>query len=215
MTSSFNRRVAGGLVLSGVAFACGLWAATSWRSASVDSTPPAFKLSTLPSEGTAPDFLLRDGSGKPQSLAKYRGRIVVMFFGFTRCPDVCPTELFKLTQVMQALGDEAERVQVLFVTLDPERDTPALMQSYTAAFDARFIGLTGTRAEIDKVAADYFVAHAKAGPPDSYVIDHSTSTYLIDAAGRLRLLGKMDTSVEAFTHDIRLLLRDAGTQHSS
>lgn len=109
---------------------------------------------------------------------------------------------------MQSLGDDADRVQVLFVTLDPERDTPALMQTYTAAFDPRFVGLTGTRAEIDKVAADYFVAHAKAGPPENYVIDHSTSTYLIDKAGRLRLLGKMDTPIESFVHDIRLLLTE-------
>lgn len=200
------------VLLSMVAFACGLGVAvTQWRSTPAEDPEPAFMLSALPADNVAPEFSLQDGSDRQQTLAKFRGRVVVMFFGFTRCPDVCPTELFKLTQVMQSLGDDASGVQVLFVTLDPERDTPALMQTYTAAFDPSFIGLTGTRAEIDKVAADYYVAHAKAGPPENYVIDHSTSTYIIDTAGRLRLIGKMDTSVEAFSHDIRLLLQNSAS----
>nr|WP_298724791.1 SCO family protein [uncultured Steroidobacter sp.] len=196
------------LALVVVAFAAGLWAAHRWHRASSAVAGPEFQLASLSTSTPAQDFTLYDGEGRSRSLRDFRGRVVLMFFGFTRCPDVCPTELFKLSQVKQSLADDGARVQVIFITLDPERDSPALMQTYTSAFDPDFVGLTGSREQIDKVAAQYYVAHAKAGPPDSYVIDHSTSTYVIDPAGRLRLLGRMDTSVEAFVHDIRLLLRD-------
>jgi len=196
------------LALVVVAFAAGLWAAHRWHRASSAVAGPEFQLASLSTSTPAQDFTLYDGEGRSRSLRDFRGRVVLMFFGFTRCPDVCPTELFKLSQVKQSLADDGARVQVIFITLDPERDSPALMQTYTSAFDPDFVGLTGSREQIDKVAAQYYVAHAKAGPPDNYVIDHSTSTYVIDPAGRLRLLGRMDTSVETFVHDIRLLLQE-------
>lgn len=215
MSTTTKRRTLWPLALVAVAFIAGLWAAHRWYSAPAGVAAADFKLAAVPVSLQAREFTLQDSQGRARSLRDFRGQVVVMFFGFTRCPDVCPTELFKLSQVKKSLADEAARVQMIFVTLDPERDTPALMQTYTAAFDPDFLGLTGSRQQIDKVAADYYVAHAKAGPPDSYVIDHSTSTYVIDPGGRLRLLGNMDTPVEAFTHDILLLLQDAGTRHAA
>ena len=210
-----RRRRGWTLALIVVAFAAGLWAAYRWYLSPDHGDALEFQLASLPPSTAARDFTLYDGQGRPRSLRDFRGQVVVIFFGFTRCPDVCPTELFKLAQVKKSLLDDAAHVQVLFVTLDPERDSPALMQTYTAAFDTSFIGLTGSRQQVDKVAADFYVVHAKAGPPDNYVIDHSTSTYVIDPAGRLRLLGKMDSPVDAVTHDIRLLLQEAGTGRPS
>lgn len=170
---------------------------------------PAFRLGVLPESTPAPNFTLVDSTGRARTLSEQRGKVVVMFFGFTRCPDVCPTELYKLAQVMKALGDDSGRVTVTFITLDPERDTPQRLDRYVSSFDARFLGLSGTREQIDAAAASYYVAHARVGDDEHYLIDHSTTTYVIDPAGRLRLLAKMDSSIEALTHDIRLLLQQA------
>ncbi|HWK51283.1 MAG TPA: SCO family protein, partial [Steroidobacter sp.] len=128
-----DRRWAWTLALGAIAFCVGWWAAHRWYASPSPPRQPDFMLSPLPLRDPAPEFALHDGNGQLQTLRKQRGRVVVMFFGFTHCPDVCPTELFKLSQVMESLGDEARRVQVQFVTLDPERDTPALLRSYTAA----------------------------------------------------------------------------------
>ncbi len=154
----------------------------------------------------APELGLLDADGVKHSIGEYRGRVVVLFFGFTRCAEVCPTELFKLAQVKKSLGEKARRVQVLFVTLDPERDDGPLLRRYVAAFDPTFLGLTGSRESVDAAASRYFVAHAKSGEGPDYVIDHSTSTYVIDPQGRLRLLAAFEARVPSLVHDIELLL---------
>jgi protein SCO1/2 len=168
--------------------------------------PSDFRLSALPQRSSSPDFRLTDFNGRPRSLADYRGRVVVIFFAFIHCPDACPTELFKLAQVMKRLGPASDRVQVLVITLDPERDTPDLLKSYVTAFDPRFVGLTGTAEQIDSAAKNYYVVYVTAPTSnDYYAIDHSTSTYVIDAQGQRRLIGSMTTSVDDFVHDLKLL----------
>ena len=174
----------------------------------IHTIPPStgFRLSALPQRSSSPDFRLTDFNGRPRSLADYRGRVVVIFFAFIHCPDACPTELFKLAQVMKRLGPASDRVQVLVITLDPERDTQDLLKSYVTAFDPRFVGLTGTAEQIDSAAKNYYVVYVTAPTSnDYYAIDHSTSTYVIDAQGQRRLIGSMTTSVDDFVHDLKLL----------
>jgi len=176
------------------------WALGEWRDSRED-----FRLAPFPTQPAAPGFSLTDGEGRGRSLDDFKGRVVVIFFGFTRCPDACPAELFKLAQVMKQLGTAATRVQVVLITLDPERDTPALMKSYVAAFNPAFVGLTGTTSQIDKVAAAYHVAHFKVPTGSDYTVSHSTTTFVIDARGRERLMGAMDDPVAAYVHDLREL----------
>ena len=168
--------------------------------------PSEFRLTVLPPGPVSSDFRLVDGDGQPRSLADYRGQVVVIFFGYVHCPDACPAELFKLAQVMKRLGPASAQVRVLFITLDSERDTPQLLKSYVTAFDPRFVGLSGTTAQIDQAAASFYVAHVLAPTSnDYYAIDHSTATYVIDAQGQRRLIGAMSTSIDDFAHDLKLL----------
>jgi protein SCO1/2 len=171
--------------------------------------PPAaslpYRLAAWPRRAQSPDFKLVDAGGRARTLADYRGRVVVLFFGFVHCPDVCPAELFKLSAVMKQLGPLADRVQVLFVTLDPARDTRKLLNGYVKAFDARFVGLTGTVPQVDAAANHFFVEYAKVGTGADYTLDHSTSTFLLDASGRLRLVGAMNTSIDNYVHDLTAL----------
>src|SRR5260370_6423474 len=120
----------------------------SWAAPPAPPSRPN-RLAIWPQGAGSPAFDLIDAEGVPRTLRDYRGRVVVIFFGFLHCPDACPAELFKLALVMKQLGQVAAHVQVLFITLDPERDTPALLKSYVSAFDQRFMGLTGTTAQVD------------------------------------------------------------------
>ncbi len=153
----------------------------------------------------APGFQLIDGDAMPRRLSDYRGKVTVIFFGFTHCPDVCPATLVKLEQVMKSLGSLAERVQVLFVSLDPVRDTPAALKSYVAYFDPKFVALTGSNAQLNAAATSFSVHYAKVVRGNDYSIDHSTGVYVCDTTGRLRLVGNLTTSVADWTHDIGLL----------
>jgi protein SCO1 len=165
--------------------------------------PPAdFRLAVWPQRAESPGLRLFDFDGRPRRLADYRGRVLVIFFGFVRCPDACPAELFKLALAMKRLGPLSEHMQVLFVTLDPERDTPQVLKSYVTAFDPRFVGLTGSTAEIDRAAMSFYVEYARVGRGADYSIDHSTSTFVLDAHGRLRLVGTLDTTVDDLVHDL-------------
>ncbi len=160
--------------------------------------------------GFGRDFLLNDPSGQVRRLADYRGKAVVLFFGYTQCPDVCPTMLSTMAEVMSLLGEEARRVQVLFVTLDPQRDTPALLANYVPRFHPSFIGLSGDTAATAAVAEEfrvYFVRHpGPDGAPESYSLDHTANSYLFDPQGHLRLAFKQGASAEALAADLRLLL---------
>lgn len=150
---------------------------------------------------------LVDTQGRPARLADYRGRALVLFFGFVRCPDVCPTRLYELAQAMKALGPDRERVQVLLVTVDPERDTPALLKGYVAAFDPAFGGLTGTTAQVDALAKRLYVAYRKVPLGADYTMDHSAATYLVDPQGRAVWVSGVDTTQDQLLAALRALVR--------
>lgn len=151
---------------------------------------------------------LLDHHGKPTTLADFKGKVVTLFFGFTQCPDVCPTSLSTMSEVMRRLGEDADRVQVLFVTVDPERDTAELLQAYVPAFDPRFVGLYGDLDQIAEAAREFKVFYRKSGDVEgmNYTIDHSAGTYVFDPTGRLRLYIKHAETAENIVGDIRLLL---------
>ena len=169
---------------------------------------PQFEGVDITGADYAHDFHLTDADGKPHSLADYRGKLVVMFFGYTQCPDVCPTTMSDLKSVMQRLGPDADRVQVLFVTLDPERDKPALLAQYVPAFDRRFVGLYGDEATTARTAKEFKIFYQRVpGPtPTSYTLDHTAGTYVFDTQGRIRLFLRQGQSASSITHDLKQLL---------
>ena len=152
---------------------------------------------------------LPDFDGKPRTLADFKGKLVVLFFGYTQCPDVCPTTMAELAAVMKELGPAADEVQVLFVTLDPERDTQQLLASYVPAFDKRFVGLYGTPEQTAKVAKDFKVFYRKAAgsTPDNYSMEHSAASYVFDPSGKLRLYVRYGGGAQALADDLKLLLQ--------
>jgi protein SCO1 len=172
---------------------------------------PKFKASDVTGSSFGRDFALTDHTGKPRTLADFRGKAVVMFFGYTQCPDVCPTTLGTLAEAMKALGPEGDRVQVLFVTVDPERDTQALLAQYVPAFDPRFVGLYGDAAATERVAKEFKVIFQKqpGASPDSYTVDHSAGVFVFDPQGRLRLYVSHGRGPDVYVHDLRELLRAA------
>jgi protein SCO1/2 len=173
--------------------------------------PPAFtNLDITGNKQFGSDFSLPDTSGKIRTLADYKGKVVVLFFGYTHCPDVCPTTMAELSQALQQLGpDDAKRVQVLFVTVDPERDTPALLAQYVPAFNPTFIGLRpADQAQLTKVTKDFRVYYAKVPgkTADSYTMDHTAASYVFDPDGKLRLFARDGQGATPWVHDFKLLL---------
>jgi protein SCO1/2 len=170
---------------------------------------PKFQSSDVTGAAFGRDFHLNDTSGKARTLADYRGKAVVIFFGYTQCPDFCPTTLAELAEVMKRLGPDADRVQVLFVTVDPERDTPELLSKYVPAFDPRFAGLYGDAAATERTAKEFKIVYQKqpGATPGSYTVDHSAGTYIFDPQGRLRLYVSYGQGPEVFAHDLRELLK--------
>lgn len=154
------------------------------------------------------DFALTDHTGQLRHLADYKGKAVVIFFGYTQCPDVCPTTLSGMAEATKLLGEDAKRVQVLFVTLDPERDTQALLAAYVPQFDPSFVGLYADLATTAATAKEFKVFYQKqaGSTPQTYSIDHTASDYVYDPQGRLRLLIKHDESPQNIAADLRLLL---------
>jgi protein SCO1/2 len=169
---------------------------------------PAFINTDVTGLSYAKDFALTDHTGKPRTLADFKGKAVVVFFGYTQCPDVCPTTMLELAGVMKDLGPLAERVQVLFVTIDPQRDTPALLAQYVPAFDPRFLGLYGDAAATDKVAKEFKVFYQKVPgkTPGSYTMDHTAGSYVFDPDGHIRLFVRNGQGPEPLVHDLKLLL---------
>ena len=186
------------------ALCAAILAGVSWAAPPAPPLQPN-RLAVWPQGAGSPAFELVDTGGVPRTLSDYRGHIVVMFFGFLHCPDACPAGLLKLAQVMKQLGQAAANVQVLFITLDPERDTPPSLKSYVSGFDPRFIGLTGTSAQVDRAASGFNVQYARVSTGDDYTIDHSTGIFVFDGAGRLRLVGAANLPVADFVHDIAAL----------
>ena len=167
---------------------------------------PKFKSTDITGVDYGKSLELTDTSGKLRHLEDFRGKAVVLFFGFTHCPDVCPTTLADLAGVMKALGPDAERVQVLFVTVDPERDTPQDLDRYVHAFDPRFIALRGDAAATQRVAKEFKIYYEKRKQGDSYTVDHSAQSYVLDPQGRLRLLVRHDRLATDLPHDLRVIL---------
>jgi protein SCO1/2 len=171
--------------------------------------PVKFKNTDITGSALNPDFSLMDPAGKPVSLASFKGQVVVVFFGFTQCPDVCPTTLQTLTQVMERLGDKQEKVSVVFITLDPERDTPEVLAQYLPQFNKRFVGLTGSKEALAEAAKGYrvFSQRVDGKTASSYTFDHTASSYVIDTKGVLRLLVRHAAEVADVQSDIALLLQ--------
>ena len=166
-----------------------------WRSpralplAGCDRGQPKFKASDITGTSYGRDFALTDHTGKARTLADFRGKVVVLFFGYTQCPDVCPTTLAELAEAMRRLGADAARVQVLFVTVDPERDTPSSSAHYVPAFDPSFLGLYGDAAALERTAKEFKIVYQKqpGSTPGTYTMDHSAGTFVFDPQGRLRV----------------------------
>ncbi|WP_432721250.1 SCO family protein [Jeongeupia wiesaeckerbachi] len=170
--------------------------------------PTAFQGSDISGVSFGGDFTLTAQDGKPRKLSDFQGKAVALFFGYTQCPDVCPTTMVELKDVMKQLGTDADKVQVLFVSVDPARDTTAVLAQYVPAFDPRFIGLTGSQADVAKVAEQYKVIVQQQGDGANYTVDHSAGTYLIDKQGKLRVLVNYGAGSAVLTHDLRALVQE-------
>ncbi|CAB3683767.1 SCO family protein [Achromobacter dolens] len=152
------------------------------------------------------DFQLRDTEGRQRQLADYRGKTVMLFFGFTQCPDICPTALTRALEIKNLLGADAKKVQVLFITVDPERDTPDILQAYMQAFDPAFVGLRGDAEQTRAAAQSFKVFYQKVPTGSSYTMDHTALTYVIDAEGKLRVALRHQQSAEECAADLRTVI---------
>ncbi|MEN9936907.1 MAG: hypothetical protein RLZZ387_3486 [Chloroflexota bacterium] len=173
-----------------------------------------FRGTALEPPTAAPDFTLVDQEGRPFRLSEQRGSVVMLFFGFTNCPDVCPTALADAAAVREQLGGDGERLKVALITLDPERDTPELLGRYVRRFDPSFIGLTGTQEELDAAIKGYGVMSMRRDMPESalkYTIDHSAFLYVIDQAGNWRLVFSPDATVADIASDVGHLIKTGGS----
>lgn len=171
---------------------------------------PRFKSTDITGVDYGRSLELNDHTGRARTLQDFRGKAVVVFFGFTHCPDVCPTTLAELAQAIKQLGPDAQRVQVLFVSVDPERDTPQALAKYVTAFDARFLGLRGDAAATQRVAQEFKIYYEKRKTGDSYSVDHSSQSYVIDPQGRLRLLVRPERIAADLPADLKTLLGETG-----
>ena len=178
--------------------------------AACTESKPQFKAVDITGADYAHDFPLPDADGKPRGIKDFAGKVVVLFFGFTRCPDICPTTLAEIANAVKSLGTaDAERVQVLFITVDPERDTAEALSAYVGAFDPRFVALRGDAAATQRVAKDFKIYYEKRKQGETYTVDHSAQAYVLDAQGRLRLLVRHDRIDKDLAPDLRTLLREA------
>ena len=192
-------------VLVAAALAAGVHATWAGSSSASSTT---YRLTPWPAGAQSPAFTLQDAGGRRRTLADYRGRVVVVFFGFLHCPDACPTELFKLAGVVHDLGPLKSPPQILFITLDPQRDTPTQLLSYVTSFNPGFVGLTGSADQIQHAADSFGVQFARVVQGNDYTIDHSTATYIFDANGHLRLVAALNSSQSDVLHDLRKLMAE-------
>jgi protein SCO1 len=157
----------------------------------------------------ARNFALTDHAGQPRTLADFKGKVVVVFFGFTQCPDVCPTTMAELAEVKRALGPDGERVQGVFITVDPERDTPEVLKAYVTAFDPSFVALRGTAEQTLATAKEFKVFYAKApskGGGGGYTVDHTAGAFVIDPSGRVRVFTRYGSGAQPLAQDLKRLL---------
>jgi len=169
---------------------------------------PQFVNTDISEAGYARDFALTDHAGKPRTMADFRGKAVVIFFGYTQCPDVCPTTMTGMAEAMKLLGGDAAKVQVLFVTVDPERDTQLLLSQYVPVFNPSFLGLYADAQTIARTAQEFRVFYKKqpGSTPTTYTVDHSAGSYVYDPQGRLRLYIKHGEKPEVIANDLKLLI---------
>lgn len=202
--AGIHRRTAS-LWLGAVAFG-GLLSACDQPPSGGQATP--FKGIDITGAPYGHDVALTDFNGQPRTLADYRGKVVMLYFGFVQCPDVCPTALTRAAAVKQRLGTDGDQLQVIFVTVDPERDTPPLLREYLAAFDPSFVALTGSAEQI-QVAADGFRVYYKKVPTGSgYTMDHSSLSYLFDRQGRIRVALRHEQTADDHAADVQRLLQE-------
>ena len=187
----------------------GLALAISLTACEQRPTTPTFHATDITGATFARDFNVTDHNGQPRKLADFRGKLVALFFGYTNCPDVCPTTMTDLAAAIKSLGPNGNKVQVLFVTVDPERDTVALLKQYVPAFHPTFLGLRPTQEQLKALAAEYKVVYQKSPSASSgnYLMDHSAGTFIYDSKGRLRLLMPYGTSAQLITRDLETLLK--------
>ena len=192
-----------GLVLA--ALGAAVLAATACQKAA-----PTFASIDLTGADYGRDFSLQDPDGRTRTMADFRGQAVMLFFGFTQCPDACPTALARAAEVRRLLGPQGERLQVIFVTVDPERDSAAVLKEYTHAFDPSFLGLRTDLPGTAVVAKEFKVIYRKVPTGSSYTMDHTAFTYVLDPQGRLRLAMRHELSAQDAARDVSTLLAQAG-----
>ena len=199
-----QKRTALKLIASGT-----LLAALLAITAGCSEQKPSFAAVDVTGADYARDFELTDHNGQPRSLKDFAGKVVVVFFGYTQCPDVCPTSMTELAEVKRLLGKDGDKLQGLFVTVDPARDTPEVLRSYMANFDPTFLALYTTPDKLVLLAKDYKVYYKKAEgkTPTSYTMDHSAGSYVYDTSGKLRLYTRYGSGAQALASDIKLLLQ--------
>lgn len=192
-----------------------LAAGVAWLLPGCDRSPsgasrPSFKSIDITGAEYARELELSDGDGRTRRLAEFKGRVTVVFFGYTQCPDVCPTTLADLARARQLLGADGARVQGIFVTVDPERDTAEVIKAYVGSFAPDFVGLRGTAEQTQAAAKQFKVFYSKVPgkTPTSYTIDHTAGSYVFDAAGRIRLFTRHGMGPEALAADLKLLLAE-------
>jgi len=167
---------------------------------------PAFTGIDITGSSIGPDYKLSYSDGKPASLRDFKGKYVLLFFGFTQCPDVCPTALARAVEIKRLLGADGDKMQVVFVTVDPERDTGPLLTEYMRAFDPTFVAVRGTLEQTAKAAADFKIFYRKVPSGSSYTMDHTALTYVFDAGGKIRLALKHEQTAQQCAADLRQLM---------
>ena len=179
--------------------------------AACSAEKPAFKAIDITGATYARELALTDANGKPRTLADFKGKVVVVFFGYTQCPDVCPTTLAEIAEVRQKLGADGDKLQTVFVSVDPERDTPAVLAAYVANFSRDTVALRGTLEQTQAAAKEFKVFFAKVPGKSagSYTMDHTAGSFIFDPQGRVRLFIRQGGGVEAMAGDIKLLLAGA------
>jgi len=185
-------------------------ASAAWVGLAACSDPkPSFNAVDMTGADYAKNFALKDADGKERTLADFKGKVVVLFFGYAQCPDVCPTTMTEMAQVKQQLGKDGDKLQVLFVTVDPERDTPEVMKAYMGAFDPAFVALIPTQDQLATMAKDYKAYYKKVDgkTPTSYSMDHSAASYIYDTQGRLRLYARYGAGVAPMVADVQALIK--------
>ena len=173
--------------------------------AALAADEPSFKAGVFSPPRAAPEFSLRGSDGAELRLGRYRGKVVILEFGFTACPDVCPTTLAALAAARKALGADASELQVVYLTVDPERDDAERLRTYLAAFDPTFVGGTGTEEQLAAVRKEYGIAATRTTAGSGYGFSHSSYTYLIDREGKLRALMPYGHTSDDYVHDVKIL----------